>query len=215
MPKALLEVAGEPLLVHQIQLLASYGATEVVLCVGYLGEMIEDRIGVEQNGVKIVYSYDSKNLDGTLGAIRRAQHLLGPRFLTLYGDSYLQIDYVDFYKSWENSGQLGAMAVLRNDSSAHQSNVVLREGEVVLYDKFSPTHEMHWIDYGLGALDTRALSMVGPDVTDLAYLAHEMSKQRQLFGYEATNRFYEIGTPEAWRETNEMLRTLKKGPATE
>ncbi len=44
-PKPLLEVAGEPFLVHQLRLLAAHGVREVVLCVGYRGEQIESRIG--------------------------------------------------------------------------------------------------------------------------------------------------------------------------
>ena len=40
-PKALLPVADEPFLVHQLRLLYSEGFRKIVLCVGYLGEMIE------------------------------------------------------------------------------------------------------------------------------------------------------------------------------
>src|ERR1700730_17205504 len=57
-PKPLLEVAGEPVLIHQLRLLARHGAREVVLCVGYLSSRIEERIGNEQFGIRITYSYD-------------------------------------------------------------------------------------------------------------------------------------------------------------
>ncbi len=40
-PKPLIEVAGEPFLLHQLRLLAAHGAVNVVLCVGYLGDEIE------------------------------------------------------------------------------------------------------------------------------------------------------------------------------
>src|ERR1700677_773966 len=76
-PKPLLEVAGEPFLVHQLRLLAQHGAREVVLCVGYLGEQIESEIGAERFGIRIQYSFDAPLLDGTLGAIRRALPRLG------------------------------------------------------------------------------------------------------------------------------------------
>ena len=72
-PKPLLEVAGEPFLMHQLRLLAAHGAREAVLCVGYLGEQICARIGAERFGVDIPYSFDAvAGRDGTLGAIRRA-----------------------------------------------------------------------------------------------------------------------------------------------
>lgn len=40
MPKALVEVRGEPFLSHQLRLLRANGIARVVLCVGYLGEQI-------------------------------------------------------------------------------------------------------------------------------------------------------------------------------
>ncbi len=76
-PKPLLEVAGEPFLIHQLRLLAAHGARDVVLCVGYRGEQIVSRIGVARFGIGIHYSFDAPGLDGTLGAIRRALPLLG------------------------------------------------------------------------------------------------------------------------------------------
>ena len=44
-PKALIEVAGEPFAHHQLRLLARKGVTRVVYCVGYLGELIVDAVG--------------------------------------------------------------------------------------------------------------------------------------------------------------------------
>jgi NDP-sugar pyrophosphorylase family protein len=40
-PKVLLPVAGKPFLAHQLELLRKQGIKRVVLCLGYLGEMVE------------------------------------------------------------------------------------------------------------------------------------------------------------------------------
>ena len=65
-----------------------------MLCVGYRGEMIEQEFGNGRNfGVELSYSFDGPELLGTGGALKKAQLLLGQRFLVLYGDSYLPIDY--------------------------------------------------------------------------------------------------------------------------
>ena len=50
-PKPLIEVAGKPVLLHQLDLLR--GAPRVVLCVGYLGERIEARLGREPYGSEL------------------------------------------------------------------------------------------------------------------------------------------------------------------
>ena len=59
-PKPLLDVAGEPFLIHQLRLLARHGAARVVLCVGYLGELIEGADRPAQFGIEISYSYDGQ-----------------------------------------------------------------------------------------------------------------------------------------------------------
>jgi NDP-sugar pyrophosphorylase family protein len=203
-PKPLLEVAGEPFLIHQLRLLARYGAREAVICVGYLGELIEQRIGSRQSGIALRYSYDGPALIGTLGAVRKAAPLLGERFLVLYGDTYLRIDYGDAARAWLQSGLPAMMAVLRNEGRWDRSNAAF-DGRLVRYDKHRPDASMAWIDYGLGGLERPLLELVGPEVSDLADLYEILSARGALFGYAATERFYEIGTPDSLLETSAFL----------
>ncbi|HTR88869.1 MAG TPA: NTP transferase domain-containing protein [Solirubrobacteraceae bacterium] len=204
-PKPLLQVAGEPFLLHQLRLLAAHGAREAVLCVGYLGERIEATIGQERFGIHISYSHDAPGLEGTLGALRRAAPLLGERFLVLYGDTYLRIDYRAVAGAWRASGLPAVMAVLRNEGRWDTSNALLSEGLVTSYDKHAPTPEMHWIDYGLGGLTAQALARAPRGETDLAALYHRLAAERALLAFEATERFYEIGTPAGLAETEAFL----------
>jgi NDP-sugar pyrophosphorylase family protein len=209
-PKPLLEVAGEPFLMHQLRLLASHSVREVVLCVGYLGERIESVIGDERFGIKISYSSDTAALDGTLGAIRGARGLLGERFLVLYGDTYLRIDYERVVRQWRASGAPAVMTVFRNAGRFDSSNVVYHAGMVVRYDKTEPSADMLWIDYGLGGLTAAALERVPDSEPDLAKLYELLAAGGELLGFEATNRFYEIGTPEALAEAEEFLAGAKR-----
>lgn len=205
-PKPLLEVAGEPFLVHQLRLLAAHGASEVVLCVGYLGDQIERTIGPERFGVRIAYSYDGLAPAGTLGAIRRAQSLLGERFLVLYGDTYLRIDYAAAARAWLASGLPAMMSVLRNDGRWDVSNAVYEAGRVTAYEKFAPRPEMHWIDYGLCGLCAGALRSAPAGACELAVLLQRLAAAGRLFGFPASERFFEIGTPGALAETDAFLR---------
>jgi NDP-sugar pyrophosphorylase family protein len=205
-PKPLLEIAGEPFLMHQLRLLATHGVREVVLCVGYRGEQIQERIGSERFGIDIRYSFDAlPGLDGTLGAIRRALPLLGERLLILYGDTYLRIDYGAVARRWGASGLPAVMTVLHNEGRWDTSNVVYRDGMVLRYDKRSPTLDMRWIDYGLGGLTARALDRVHTSEDDLAVLYEQLAKNDELLGFEASERFYEIGTAQALMETEAFL----------
>ena len=207
-PKPLLPVADEPFLMHQMRLLQRYGATRIVLCVGYLGEQIEETIGARQIGIEIRYSYDGPALIGTLGAVRKALPLLGERFLILYGDTYLRLDYAAAAAAWVSSGRAGLMTVLCNRGRWDVSNASFDGDRVIAYDKRAPTPEMTWIDYGLGGLKRDAVDAVDAQVDDLADLYHALARQGDLMGYAATERFYEIGTPTALREADGFLRSL-------
>src|SRR5712692_3759290 len=77
-PKALLEVAGEPFVVHQLRLLAAQGIARVVLCVGDLGERIEELVVDGASfGLQVRYAYDGPRLLGTAGALKQALPLPG------------------------------------------------------------------------------------------------------------------------------------------
>ncbi len=211
-PKPLLEVAGEPFLIHQLRQLAATGTERVVLCVGYLGQQIEARLGSSQFGIAISYSYDGPELEGTLGAIRRAAPLLDDRFLVLYGDTYLRVNYERFVAGWVASKLPAAMTVLRNDGQWGTSNVVFAAERVVRYEKGSPDPEMRWIDYGLGGLTPDALSHVDASTKDLAELQRTLARKGRLFGFEVFDRFYEIGSPEALAETETFLASNDADP---
>src|SRR4029450_1938257 len=69
-PKALLSVAGEPFVIHQLRRLDSQHLRRIVLCVGYLGEMIEAQLGDGSSlGIQISYSFDGPILLGTGGSV--------------------------------------------------------------------------------------------------------------------------------------------------
>ena len=96
--------------------------------------------------------------------------------------------------------------------SVGRSNVVYHAGMVVRYDKTEPSADMLWIDYGLGGLTTAALERVPDSEPDLAKLYERLAADGELMGFEATNRFYEIGTPEALAEAEEFLAGVN-GPS--
>lgn len=52
-PKCLTEVGGEPLIVRALQALACQGVTEAVIVVGYMAEMVRNRIGSRFAGVDV------------------------------------------------------------------------------------------------------------------------------------------------------------------
>ena len=201
-PKILLDIGGEPFIHRQLEDLARHGVTRVVLCVGYLGEMVQETVGEGSRwGMRIEYSFDGDTLLGTGGALRKALPLLGDRFLVLYGDSYLLCDYAAVERAFLSSGKQGIMTVYRNHGKWDTSNVLYNEGKIEIYDKKMHSPEMKHIDYGLGGLSERALRAYDENApVDLARVYQDLLARDELAAFEVDRRFYEIGSPAGLEE---------------
>jgi MurNAc alpha-1-phosphate uridylyltransferase len=206
-PKALMHINGEPFLAHQLRLLSSAGVDRVVMCVGHLGEMIQEFAGDGSRfGLHVSYSPDGPSLRGTAGAVRNALPVLGvEEFLVLYGDSYLPCDYRAVERAFLGSGQPGLMTVFRNRNQWETSNVEFGGGQIAAYDKRTPAAAMEYVDYGLSAFHASALSAAGEQATDLSAVFEELIQRRALAGFEVKERFYEVGSWEGIRELQAYL----------
>jgi len=209
-PKALVDINGEPFIAHQVRLLASNRIDQVVICAGYLGEMIQDSVGDgSQFGLRVSFSFDGPRLCGTAGAIKKALPSLGHCFFVLYGDSYLPCRYHAIQNEFEKSGRPALMTVFHNDSRWDRSNVELSDGHIVAYDKQKQTSRMRHIDYGLGVFHRSAFELVPEGtVCDLAKLYQDLLARGELAALEVRERFYEIGSFEGLEETRRYLVDL-------
>ena len=205
LPKSLVPVAGAPFIHHQLRWLAGQGVREVVLCTGHLGHMIRDALGGTWGGIALRHSDDGAAPLGTGGAIRHALPLLGAEFLVLYGDSYLPMPFAPVVTAFRASAAPALMTVFRNEGRWGASNVLFEEGRLLAYDKRAPTPAMRHIDHGLGAFRVEAFDHC-PDRFDLADHYAGLAARGALVGFEAAERFYEIGSPEGLAETDRLLR---------
>jgi NDP-sugar pyrophosphorylase family protein len=207
-PKAMIEVAGEPFIAHQLRLLRREGVSRVVLCVGYLGEQIEACVkDGSEHDIAVDYSYDGPKLLGTGGALRKAIPKLGEEFLVMYGDSWLDTNFSPVVDAFRNSGKPALMTVFRNDGHWDVSNVWYEDGSIRRYDKHERLPQMRHIDWGLTAVKADLLLQQNADSAfDLADVYSGLSRRNELAGHEVTTRFYEIGSLEGLRETDALLR---------
>ena len=206
-PKSLVEVAGEPFLAHQLRLLKRQGIQRVVLCVGYLGALVQEFAGDGARfGLELAYSFDGPVLRGTAGALRQAQLLLGDEFFVLYGDSYLPVDFSAVQRSFQASGQPALMTVFRNEGAWDTSNVEYDGTRILAYDKRHRTPAMHYIDYGLGIFRRDALDDVpATGAYDLADLYGQLLASGRLAAHVVEQRFYEIGSQAGIQELTKYL----------
>jgi MurNAc alpha-1-phosphate uridylyltransferase len=204
-PKSLLPVAGRPFVDWQLETLVACGYDDVILCVGHLGERIEEHVGRgERFGARVRYAHDGDRLLGTGGALRAALGLLAPLFLVTYGDSYLPFDYAAPLRELaarQASGECdGVMSVYENDGKWDASNVATDGTWILRYDKHVRDPALRYIDYGAVALTREIVAQIPEGVASgLDVLQHDLAARRRLRAVVATERFFEIGSPEGLR----------------
>jgi NDP-sugar pyrophosphorylase family protein len=214
-PKLLIEIKGRPFGHYQLDWFAAHGVTDVVYCIGYKGKMIRDSIGDGSRwGVRVRYVDEGTELRGTGGAIRLVadEGILDPRFLVIYGDSFLPIDFAEVWRRFEQATEPALMTVFLNEGKWDSSNACVDGEKVTLYDKkISPKPvAMKFIDYGLLGLSREAVLNGVPaykagNKTDLAELFHQLSVEGKLAGLQVFERFYEIGSMEGLRDFTAYL----------
>lgn len=206
-PKSLIEVAGKPFIDHQLDYLSRQGITSVVLCIGYLGEMIKHVVEDGSRwGLQVSYSPDGPVLLGTGGALKQAIPMLGEHFFILYGDSYLPINYAEVQAAFIDNNQLSLITVLKNKNQWDRSNVQFELGKLIEYNKDVTSSSMNYIDYGLGVMRASALIRYpNGEPFELSKVYYDLSLHKQLAGYEVSERFYEIGSYQGIADTQGYL----------
>ncbi|HKJ59839.1 MAG TPA: sugar phosphate nucleotidyltransferase, partial [Halobacteriales archaeon] len=85
-PKAMVEVAGVPLLTHCFDQLLALGADELIVVVGYLKERIISHYGDSYDGVPITYTHQREQ-DGLAHALLTVEEHVDDDFMLILGDN--------------------------------------------------------------------------------------------------------------------------------
>ena len=159
-------------------------------------------------GLDVRYVFDAPELVGTAGAVRGALPLLGdalPRPLRRHLPAH----------RLRRRRRRSPRAARRADDGAAQRGrwdpaTPVSTATRVVATTSRPDAGREWIDYGLGGLPRRRRSRARRR-RPRRRLRRDSPRRGELAGYEATERFYEIGTPDALAETSAFLGVLELG----
>jgi N-acetyl-alpha-D-muramate 1-phosphate uridylyltransferase len=100
MPKALVPVAGKPLLAHVLEKMAAAGFSDAVVNVHHFADQIIDYLATHDFGLRVAVSDERELLLETGGGLRHAQALLNADapFLVHNVDILSNLDLAAFYK---------------------------------------------------------------------------------------------------------------------
>ncbi|MBO4902927.1 MAG: HAD-IIIA family hydrolase [Lachnospiraceae bacterium] len=210
-PKSLVQIGSRPFFDYELDLLQQWGFRRFLFLIGYQADMIRDHYGDgSDRGLSIQYCMDGEKLLGTGGAVRRALPYLDEDFLLIYGDSFMDIDYEESvyrYFKGKETGQQALMTVLENKDRFDKSNVIVKDGKIVLYDKHHTVPEMDHIDYGVCMYERSLFEDYEEDLAfDIAEIQTRLSREGKLAAHIVSKRFYEIGSPESMKEFEAYAR---------
>ena len=112
MPKALVPVAGKPMLEHVIEKLKASGFNEIVINVHHFANQIIDFLKEKDNfGIQIWISDETEELLDTGGGIKKAAHFFDEPFLVHNADILSNVNFKDLYKFHQASGNDATLLV--------------------------------------------------------------------------------------------------------
>ena len=124
-PKPMIQVAGKPVLEHQIENLKACGLTDITLVVGHLGDVIKAHFkDGSQYGVNITYFTENHPL-GTAGALFKMPQLTAD-FLLMCGDVMIDVDFNRFIR-FHKKNQAWASLMSHPNGHPYDSSLLLTE----------------------------------------------------------------------------------------
>ncbi|MEM3104665.1 MAG: nucleotidyltransferase family protein [Candidatus Bathyarchaeia archaeon] len=201
MPKPLIEVAGKPIIVHQIEWLKKYGIMEFIVTIGYLKEKFLSSLGSGRKyGVHVSYVVEEEPL-GTGGGLKNAISLLGKEemFYVVNGDVITDINATKLIEML-NEDAIGVIATVPLPSPY---GIVFSDSKdyIVLFQE-KPIIRDYWINAGLYLFRPEVFKYL-PDRGDLERESFpKLTSARKL----KTVRYYDFTI---WRSI-ETLKDLEE-----
>jgi NDP-sugar pyrophosphorylase family protein len=172
-PKAMVEVAGVPIIEHQIRWLTANGVDRIVISCGYKAEVIQDHLSqTSTNGATLTYAVEPEPLGRGGGLKFAAAQLADPdsTFFALNGDVMAEFPLVELLEHHRSTEAMATIAL-----AAYQTTwgIADLDGGLIRGFRQSPVLP-YWINGGIYALDPECVPML-PDKGD-----HEDSTFPQL-----------------------------------
>jgi NDP-sugar pyrophosphorylase family protein len=201
-PKALVDVAGRPLVAYQIGRLASAGVGRVIVsCAAGQGDAFRDQLG--GLGVEIVCAEEPERL-GRGGGIKFAarQRAESGDVLAMNGDELVDVDFGALLARHRESGAAATVSVAR---PASPFGVVELGGDDVVTGFSEGGRIPYWVNCGVYVLAEEAIERF-PDRGDHESTAFpELAAEGRLRAHRHDGLWLTVNTPKELRRAQEHV----------
>ena len=217
-PKSLINFYKKPFIYYQLCLLERNKFKKIVISTGHLSKKLKYYINKNKKkfNLKIKFINDGKNLLGTGGAIKNAISMLSKDFFVIFGDSYLDVDYLKIYKKFLFFKKLGLMTVYKNNNLNDKtgeglSDIEIHNGKIIKYDKLSRNSRMEYINYGISVFNKNLFKKWEfKKKMDLQVINQELIDNKELSYLIIKKQFYETGSKKGIKLTKQYLKEKYK-----
>lgn len=208
-PKPMIPVSGKPFLEYLLIMLRRHNFRSIVICTGYLGEQIKSHFSDGGKfDLEISYS-EEKELMGTGGALKLAEDLLEDTFFVMWGDNYLELNFLEMQERFHHYGKLGMISVYPNREKRVNHNVLVNENnDIMIYNKSHESAEMNGVEAGVSIFNKKFLDHIPENekVSLEVQVYPKLISDRQLKGYWCETKYYDIGTFERLKIFEEVIK---------
>jgi NDP-sugar pyrophosphorylase family protein len=181
------------------------------MCTGYLADQIEDefRDGHDWD-VAIDYSKESYPL-GTAGAVKLAERCLPvvPDFLVMNGDSFLELDFLQFMRFHREHGGLISIAVHEVENAARYGTVQVGTGNRVIgFTEKTGTEAPGLVNGGVYVFNRAVLQHIPDGPGSIESDVFPRLVEHGVDALEQHGMFIDIGTPEDYASAQELCERL-------
>lgn len=188
MPKALVPVAGKPILEHQLDLLKQYGFNDIRLSLGFKADQI-----IEYLGGKYEYLIEPEPL-GTGGALKFACRDLNEPFIAMNGDIITDINLANFANRYKKGMNCLAVSFCRQNTDFGFLQIG-RNGAIKQFLEKPKKPKNGFVSVGFYILEPDAIRSITQKSFSLEYdLFPHLAQEKKLNSFEHKGFWIDVGT---------------------
>ncbi len=181
-PKPLVRIANEPMLIHIMRLYEKYGFKEFIIALGYKGALIKKYFKKKKLNWNIkLIDTGLKTMTG--GRIKRLKRYIGEEtFLLTYGDGLSNVNLRNLVKFHKRKNKIATLTAVRPPA---RFGAIKINGSQVNYFKEKSKLDEGWINGGFFVFEPEIFEYIKNDKTFLEKEPmQKLSKKKQLIAFK-------------------------------